>query len=184
MDSSTDGDDDETEVLTGVDPTRNHPEVEGGNEIPQGEPLVRRILQTLVIFLSFFQLKFHIPERGMTMLLKFIHGLIKTIALIASPTSALVWLKDNFPSSTFLLKKHSGAGSLVLKEFVLCSKCHSMYNLEDCINSTSTPKQCQYVAYPNHPHISRREPCNSVLMKKVKHDSSYKYVDVFVQQYY
>ena len=58
---------------------------------------------------------------------------------------------------------------------MVCSKCHSMYNLEDCIDGTE-PKTCCYVAFPNHPLISKRAPCNSVLLKKVKCGSTYKYI--------
>ena len=172
--------DSETEVFQSVEEsseqlangeTQNDQDGDDGADIPA----IRRILQAIVIFLSLFQLKFHIPERGMTMLLKFIQGVIKAIVSIASPAPSLLWLKENFPSSRFLLRKQSGVGLSGLKKYVVCSKCHSMYNLVDCIDGTE-PNKCCYVAFPNHPHISKRAPCNSVLLKKVKYGSTYKYI--------
>ena len=56
---------------------------------------------------------------------------------------------------------------------MVCPKCHSVYNYEDCVNKStshgrSTSKLCKHIAYPNHPHQSRRTPCDTLLLKAVK----------------
>ena len=90
------GTDSETEVFQSVEEsseqlangeTQNDQDGDDGAD----KPAIRRILQAIVIFLSLFQLKFHIPERGMTMLLKFIQGVIKAIVSIASPAPSLLY---------------------------------------------------------------------------------------------
>ena len=40
---------------------------------------------------------------------------------------------------------------------------------DDCVKrSTLKSKECMHVMYPNHPQLTRRKPCSSVLLKKVK----------------
>ena len=66
----------------------------------RSEAVMKRILDAIVVF---FHLKFRIPERGMTMLVAFIHGLISTLALFAPQTASIQWLimKERFPSSLY-----------------------------------------------------------------------------------
>ena len=56
--------------------------------------------------------------------------------------------------------------------YVICPKCNSVHSYEDCISrrryGSSTSKLCQHVVYPNHPQLSRRTPCNTLLLKKVR----------------
>ena len=120
------------------------------------------------------------------MLLMFICGLISTLASFASQSLPLQWLKENFPSSLYLLRKVSGVHSNKMKEYVLCPKCHS--KLEECFLRTSTglieSKKGHYVAYPDHPHATRRiVQCNTTLLKQVKHGATYKYVPKKVYLY-
>lgn len=42
--------------------------------------------------------------------------------------------------------------------YVVCPKCDSMYNYDDCVLShgiTKESKHCKHIAYPNHPQASR-----------------------------
>ena len=63
--------------------------------------------------------------------------------------------------------------------YVSCPKCHSVYKLNECIrhrNGHSESLKCSYKEFPNHPHISRRQQCDTLLMRKVKQGSHYNLV--------
>ena len=53
-------------------------------------------------------------------------------------------------------------------EYVVC---HSIYEYEDCVlmlpNGHKQSKLCCFIKYLNHPHLSKRQPCNSTLLKTV-----------------
>ena len=56
-------------------------------------------------------------------------------------------------------------------EYVVCPKCYKLFTLADCILDTHGNKEsklCDNVAFPNHPHRSRRRPCGKVLLKRIK----------------
>ena len=43
--------------------------------------------------------------------------------------------------------------------------------MKDCIvhqNGRNESQVCGYVMYPNHPHLSKRNKCNTVLLKKIR----------------
>ena len=57
-------------------------------------------------------------------------------------------------------------------EFVVCPKCHSIYDYDDCIitkaNKSQESKCCKYQPFPDHPHRSRRKKCGTALLRTVK----------------
>ena len=56
-------------------------------------------------------------------------------------------------------------------EYVVCTKCYTLYNLSECIidnHSQQKSKRCCFIQFPNDPHPSRCKACNEVLMKIVK----------------
>ena len=56
--------------------------------------------------------------------------------------------------------------------YVVYCKCHSIYDFKDLITRGAdeqlTSKNYCHVAYPKHPHLSRRKSCDSPLLKRVK----------------
>ena len=74
------------------------------------------------------------------------------------------------------------------ESFVVCSSCDSIYDFNDCVERSitgqnSVSKKCRHVCYPNHPHASRRTPCETILLKKVKCKRSIKLLPVKVYPY-
>lgn len=60
------------------------------------------------------------------------------------------------------------------KDYVICPKCHSLYDLQDCtvkIGSILTAKKCQYVPFPHHPMASFRQQCGTPLLRRIKSQS-------------
>ena len=60
---------------------------------------------------------------------------------------------------------------------MVCPSCESIYEYNDYFevrsNGQKGSKCCQHVHFPNHPHASRRKPCESLLLKKVKTKRGY-----------
>ena len=70
--------------------------------------------------------------------------------------------------------------------YVVCPKCDSIYNYDDCVLSRGTTKEskhCKHIAYPNHPQASRRKECGGLLLKKVKSGKSYKLIPIKAYPY-
>ena len=50
--------------------------------------------------------------------------------------------------------------------FVCCSTCHEIYDINECIQMQT--KTCSFVRFPNHPQECYRVPCGTLLKKTVK----------------
>ena len=65
-------------------------------------------------------------------------------------------------------------------KYVVCRKCHSIYNYDDCIvhrsSGCSESKRCSHVAYPTHPHRTQRKPCDEILLKRIRASKGYKLI--------
>ena len=72
--------------------------------------------------------------------------------------------ESNFPGAVGLHKD-------CFQKFVVCPKCHSLYNYDsayETVGGKRLSKKCSYVEFPNHRHRAHRKPCNEVLLKEVK----------------
>lgn len=62
-------------------------------------------------------------------------------------------------------------GEQSFKKYVVCRQCHTLYNYDSCkenVGSRIVSKNCKNIAFPNHPHHSKRQPCNCPLLKSVE----------------
>ena len=54
---------------------------------------------------------------------------------------------------------------------MICPKCSSLYEYKECISKSmagvESAKSCSHIAFRNHPHVSRRQPCGHRLLKEV-----------------
>lgn len=76
-------------------------------------------------------------------------------------------MPKSYDSLTNLMELESKQGITL---FVICPTCDSVYDFESCFemkNNKKVSKHCKNVAFPNHPHISKRKPCNALLLKGV-----------------
>ena len=176
----------ETETLAEIhncpeDPVNvNEVHVEQPNESQEDAASIRTHIHIISVhiclFLSFFQLCYKVSERGISLLLAFIRSLLSWLGTF--PQSAhILQLRDLIPKNVYFLRKIFGCNS-ALRMYAVCPKCSAVYELKDCIvkhrNGLEESAKCIYVQYPNHPHISRHEKCNTILLKRVKCGSSYK----------
>ena len=172
-------------------PTKDQPITQGCSQATSHQiesPIPRSlhiIASHISLFISFFQLCYRISERGITLLLHFLRALLLWASTIKSSTELLT-LRDMIPKNVYFLRKMCSSENN-FRTYVVCPKCHALYNLEDCIirnhGGLLESAKCIFVHYPNHPHVSRREKCNTLLIKQVKHGSSYKLVPRKVYTY-
>ena len=141
---------------------------------------IEHITSTISLFLSLFQLKYKVPDRGITMLLCFVHCLISMIATFFPGQEVFRTLVNIIPKTCYHFRAKLGnTFKETQKEFVVCPSCDALYNYSDCIIRTgqkTESKKCHYIAFPNHPHKNHHQRCNTILMKTVKYGSSYKLV--------
>ena len=130
---------------------------------------VQSIVFGLSFFLNLFQLIFRVSERAIYALLDFLRILITHLSAL-SPTNPLLWqLSISLPKSLASIRifiKHDSSTS----EYVVCPLCCKLCNLSDCVircGSAEVSLKCTHIEYPNHPHHSRRQKCNTPLLKKV-----------------
>ena len=72
-----------------------------------------------------------------------------------------------FPRSVYKLKNFLHIHENTFLKYVVCPSCHSLYRFEDCFELCGhqrTPKLCSFIAFPQHPHRSRRLPCGERLL--------------------
>ena len=75
------------------------------------------------------------------------------------------------PNTTNVAYACTGIVCNTFIEYVVCPSCHSVYEYRDCIEIVHGEKQskiCSHIFFPKHPHLSRRKPCGTTLLKKVK----------------
>ncbi len=72
-------------------------------------------------------------------------------------------------------------------EYVVCSKCHSIYEFDNCVYTTASgckeSKKCCHVEMPEHPHQRQRTECGFLLLKKQHTKKGYRLVPHKVHPY-
>ena len=116
------------------------------------------------------QAKFHLPDKSMDYLLKFLYTFLSIVGTFSSFIKILV---QELPPTLHMMHKKVGL-SKGFKKFIVCIKCLSIKEYNDCVNRTSlgtTSKCCTYIAYPCHPYRMQRQPYNTVLLKSIQFTS-------------
>ena len=81
-------------------------------------------------------------------------------------------VRETIPQCTSAMKRAAvGVDFGNFHQYIVCTKCHSLYNYNDCIeliNGKETPKKCRHKEYPNHPQQQHHKECGESLLKYVK----------------
>ena len=102
----------------------------------------------------------------MNILFKFFSLLLhKLVTLTGSKT--VEELHKYFPSSLLSARKIQCQKQANFYKFVVCQKCFTTFNLEDCLGKDGIQK-CTYVHFPRHPQKCIRVLCNESLLKTAK----------------
>ena len=133
------------------------------------EPLpTTNITYILSYFLLFFQLCYHVSDRGLQHIINLISSLFHWVSVIYGKQSSTL---NEFPKTIYSLKRSFG----MVHEFdryCVCTSCNTLYTEEASKitrpNNSQISQRCSYIEYPNHPQKSRRIKCGVELMKIVK----------------
>jgi len=120
-------------------------------------------------------LKFRIPDRAILFLLSFLKDVLLSLISLIPSSHLLLQIHQNFPLSLRALRQRFSVNRSVT-EFVVCTKCSTLYKLEDCTEKSGNDVVSRKCSFPDHPQRSRRAPCGNVLMKKIKYGTQFKLV--------
>lgn len=134
---------------------------------PEQEPPAMSIARWICLFLALWQYHFNITDGALECLLKFIHGLL-TILVQQCGLSDVILLA--FPSSLYLYHKFFNTSER-FKKFVVCIKCHTLYEMEQSvtrIRGQEISKRCSHIEFPNHDLPRLRRQCGQELLETVR----------------
>ena len=104
----------------------------------------------LCLFLSFFQLCFHISDRAISHLLVFFCSLFRHVSSHAKDARLLRSFSEAFPRTLHSLRKGLKFQNSHVK-YVVCSRCHRLYTEESCLEGCKNGEnpKCNHVEFPN-----------------------------------
>lgn len=133
-------------------------------------------MKILCILLVVWQFAFNISNNAITYLLRFLKFFVWSIG-IAFQNEIVKSSSNVLPLNLKALYRSLLIEKIDFIKYVVCPKCNSIYEYDDCIitraNGKHESKTCRHVLYPNHTYMSKRKPCEAILMKKVKTKSGY-----------
>ncbi|XP_062513401.1 uncharacterized protein LOC134189178 [Corticium candelabrum] len=116
-------------------------------------------------YLLLWQHRFGVSDSAINKLLRFIvvfFGMLRIVLPQANLISHLL------PTSVQLARQKFHSDKFI--KYTVCPRCHSLYDLEECfitIGNRRVPRQCTFVAYPNHPQQYHRRPCSAELLDTI-----------------
>ena len=156
---------------------------EDGNnttEEANSESPVSRAIWQLMYFLLMWQTLYHVSNAALKVLLKFLSLFVLLFGRAFAPAAEYESLHKFATEIPHLIQDghkllwNTRGDDFIT--FVVCPKCNSLYEY-DCIvtiGGKKESKRCEHVAYPNHPHIRKRQKCDTLLLKEVRLGRSYK----------
>ena len=125
--------------------------------------IIRWILLVLCLWSSFCV----ISDNAMEILLEFLRAVFDSLATVVPGIGSFAAL---FPKSLHLLKKQLGIDQDKFIKYVVCPKCDTLYNFDDCYelqNRKRVSKKCTFIEFPNHRQHFRRTQCGEPLLREV-----------------
>ena len=130
-----------------------------------GSPVLK-LVGFICTFLFSWQAVFRIPDGALNTLFKFFSLFLGKLFTLTG-AEHLRMLHQYFPSSLLLAQKMRCEKQASFCKFVVCQKCFTTYNLEDCLGKDGI-RNCTYVRFPRHPQKRMRVSCNGPLLKLAK----------------
>lgn len=125
------------------------------------------IIRWILLFLCLWSSFCVISDNALEILLAFLRAVFESMATVVSGIGSFV---SSFLKSLHLLKKQLGFDQDKFVKYVVCPKCDSLYNFDDCFelrNRKRVSKNCAFVEFPNHRQLFRRTSCGEPLLREV-----------------
>ena len=135
----------------------------------QVEPSMKPI-HMLFLFLFLWQAAYNISTFAIESLLRFVKYFVFLLGT-AFHCDLLVDASVKIPVTRDTMAKLVGLNKRSIVEYVVCPKCHCIYEYNDCVRTVDGKKvsnYCCHIEFPNHPQVSRRVPCGALLLKSRK----------------
>ena len=138
-------------------------------------------LWQLLFFLLMWQALYRVSNAALNTLLRFMALFLHLLSRVFASDNLRRFaerIPKNISGTRKLLWNTNRDGFVT---YVVCPKCESVYDYNDCIASCrgyKESKRCRHIAYPNHPHSRRRQECGTKLLKKVKSGRGYQLIPV------
>lgn len=126
------------------------------------------IIRLYIFFLLMFQSTFRISDSALNVLFQFLSMFLKLL----SRQPGLENLSSFATQLPCSVKSAKSAYSKVredFRRFTCCPDCSSIY---EQIKARPLTEQCSYIQFPLHPMVSRRQACNTSLLKTKKNTLS------------
>lgn len=98
-------------------------------------------------------------------------ALLQLISAIESLCSPIALGLSAFPATVYLAYKYLKLDSETFIKHVLCPKCYTLYNYNECLkenpDGSLSVKRCTHIAFPCHPQKNRRLQCSTPLVKPI-----------------
>ena len=130
----------------------------------------RYLIQAFLGLLFLWQAQFRVSDTGVNMLISVLHQFLIVLNTIFVSES-FERFALSFPTSIYLAKKMCNSNTEHFKRYVSCPTCHCLYHYDDAfriaVDGEHVTRKCSFVSFPNHPHLNKRMPCGTSLMKNV-----------------
>ncbi len=129
-----------------------------------------QLLRFTVLFLLSWQAIFRLPNIALDIAFKFFSIFLNKLSDI-SGTVGLKEVASFFPETLMKAHKFQCITRDNYKKLIVCSKCFSTYEYEDCLskqNAANNIKSCSFVRFPRHPQARMRLSCGNSLLKSIK----------------
>ena len=129
--------------------------------------LNRALSRCLIILVAYFWTCFCISDNGMEFLLP---GLKRLFDSFGEYNNWFAGLAIAFLGTLYCFKNQLRLVMVKFKKYVVCPKCHSLYDFDDCyatVGSCSKLKAGSFVKLANHRQRWRRRPCGETLLNEV-----------------
>ena len=114
-----------------------------------------------------WQFTYNVSDTGMAVLVLFIHHTLKLLSSVSNTIIANSWIAS-FPNSLESLRSTVINDSISYAVYVVCAKCHSLYDYKDCLIKSDTSFNvllCKHKEFPSHPVSSFRKSCGVPLLR-------------------
>ena len=128
-------------------------------------------LRAILVFILLWQFSFTVSDAAVVALLHFLYWLFHLLSVNFIKVVNGQNVTEEFPRTLKYASKLVGIDPNAFVQYTVCPKCDAVFTYElgfTLQGNQKVPNQCPYIEYPNHPHSSKRSPCNAYLMKTVK----------------
>lgn len=131
-------------------------------------------LKAAIIYLLMWQISFTVSNAALLALVAFLYKLFQLLS--KNSKDILQLFSVNFPKTRDAALRMIGIDKSAFIKYIVCPCCDACYSYDlgyVTEGNNEVSKQCKYIAFPNHPHESRKQPCGTYLMRTIRTSSPY-----------